>query len=1228
MGKTLFGSLATAGRGLINRSPVPYVSHGNIQIPWRQPAGAEAQMQAMGSVGTLFAIVNRTSNATALVNWRLYRKAPSGLKEDRVEVTSHAALDLINRPNPFFTRQELVESTQQHIDLTGEGWWVITRNPRSPIPLELWPVRPDRMSPVPDPVNFIAGYVYTAPDGRQIPLKVEDVIQIRMPNPLDPYRGLGPVQSILTEIDASRYSAEWNRNFFLNSAEPGGIIEVEKHLTDTEFDEMRDRWAEQHKGVSNAHRVAIIENGMKWVDRKLTQRDMQFAELRQVSRDVMREAFGAPAFVLGEVGDVNRATAEASKVLFAEQLTVPRLERFKGALNNDLLPLYGKDAARALEFDYDDPVPADADARNAEMKAKAETAKIYVDMGFEPKSVADALGLPEMEVMAAAGGDGLATPQQLGDTIQSIYLGVDTVITWEEAREILNRAGANLDLSVKPPATIRRFSRGGGGAAAEDAAAPAAPVPAARLDLHHHVPYAPATRSLPSYNTVVARPRPLPRAAASDTDLSAVREQHEEALTALLEAWEPVAESQYDDLVQQIETAVDAADAEALAALAADSDAAARVLRTALADMAEAAATQMAAEAAEQGVKVRPPKLDKGLRNAFGSELVEIAAATAGLLAADTAASAGREALRLLVPGARGSEVAERVGSFLRGLKNWFRRDQLGGALHRAQNAGRVATLQAAPVARYFASEKNDANRCGPCGEIDGREFEDLTAAQAVYGAGGYQACEGGIRCRGTLTAVWETTEENAMGSTRRCWNTASPEEIAARGRALRPAVPAPGGEQTWYRISNSVDAGGAPTAAVHIYGDIGSWGITAASFVEELKGVDAAEIHLFVNSPGGEVFDGLAIHNALRSHRAKVMVQVDSLAASIASVIAMAGDRIIMSPHSQMMIHDAQGVSCGSPEELREYADFLDRQSDNIAAVYTERAGGTKLQWRKRMQAETWYFADEAVEAGLADEVGQLVRLEDETLDDRAMAAAWDLQVYNYAHQRREDAPAPELPAADGGVVGDAVTATVGEEPVCSGIDPAELVAAVARAQDPGPMPGFEADRFRDLMGSVAETAPAPPETEPPAPPVAAVEEPAAPDAAPEPEPPAVVMPDFDPAAFRVAARAAFDPMPGYDPDRFRGLMAGVAADAPAHPNATGPAPTPPPPVADARPVDHAPAPANEVAVDYFRTLLTNAAQDLAAPEQAAAPGPAPAEPIPAIDRLAFERSLREARL
>ena len=97
-----------------------------------------------------------------------------------------------------------------------------------------------------------------------------------------------------------------------------------------------------------------------------------------------------------------------------------------------------------------------------------------------------------------------------------------------------------------------------------------------------------------------------------------------------------------------------------------------------------------------------------------------------------------------------------------------------------------------------------------------------------------------------------------------------------------RPAIPGPDGRQDWYRIKNVTDEGGFPVAEINIYGDIGSWGITAASFIEELSAIDAPEIKINLSSPGGDVFEGLAVHNALRSHRAKVIVQIDSLAGRV----------------------------------------------------------------------------------------------------------------------------------------------------------------------------------------------------------------------------------------------------------------------------------------------------------------------------------------------------------
>lgn len=384
--------------GLVNKAPEAYGGVRNrLGIPWAGTNNAEAQMSAMGSVGTLFAIVHRTSNATSAVDWRLWRKSPDqrrrfGPVDDRrIEVAKHAALDLWNNPNPFMTRQALVESVQQHIDLVGEGPIVVYRDRRSSLPLELWPVRPDRITPIPGG-DFLSGYIYTGMGGEQVPLGLDDVIYLKMPNPLDPYRGLGPVQAAMVDLDSARFSAEWNRNFFINSAEPGGIIEVPDRLDDDAFRELTERWREQHQGVAQAHRVAVLEQGT-WKDRSMSQRDMQFVQLRGLAREVIREAFGIHGHMLGNSQDVNKANAEAGEISFARWLVKVRVERFKQALNHRLLPMFD---ATDLEFDHDRVVPEDREADDRERTSLAAAARTWVEAGFDPDAVLAYLGVPDL----------------------------------------------------------------------------------------------------------------------------------------------------------------------------------------------------------------------------------------------------------------------------------------------------------------------------------------------------------------------------------------------------------------------------------------------------------------------------------------------------------------------------------------------------------------------------------------------------------------------------------------------------------------------------------------------------------------------------------------------------------------------------------------------------------------------------------------------------------------
>ncbi|MHA7661850.1 head maturation protease, ClpP-related [Mycolicibacterium sp. HS_4_1] len=157
----------------------------------------------------------------------------------------------------------------------------------------------------------------------------------------------------------------------------------------------------------------------------------------------------------------------------------------------------------------------------------------------------------------------------------------------------------------------------------------------------------------------------------------------------------------------------------------------------------------------------------------------------------------------------------------------------------------------------------------------------------------------------------------------------------------------------------------------LRIYDDIGYGAVTAAWVADQLEKLSAAaHIDIRINSTGGSVFDGVAIHNAIARHPAKTTVHIDGLAGSAASFIAMAGDEIVINRYAKMMIHDASGISVGNAADMGAAMAMLDQLSHTIAQMYADRAGGTPEQWRRAMLAETWYSADAAVKAGLADRV------------------------------------------------------------------------------------------------------------------------------------------------------------------------------------------------------------------------------------------------------------------
>lgn len=218
-----------------------------------------------------------------------------------------------------------------------------------------------------------------------------------------------------------------------------------------------------------------------------------------------------------------------------------------------------------------------------------------------------------------------------------------------------------------------------------------------------------------------------------------------------------------------------------------------------------------------------------------------------------------------------------------------------------------------------------------------------------------------------------------------------------------------------WYRIEAKAD----DVTEIFIYDEIGYWGITAADFVRDLQRVTSAKIKVRLNTPGGSVFDGVAIYNALLNHAAEIEVWIDGLAASMGSIIALAGSTVNMAENAFFMIHNPWSIVAGDAAAMRKEADILDKiTSGSLVNTYMSRSGKDEAEVRALMDAETWFTAEEALAAGFIDTItGQA---------DKAAMARFDLSVFARAPVALKQ-PAPPQPEKEDAAAADRVVASLG---------------------------------------------------------------------------------------------------------------------------------------------------------------------------------------------------------
>ena len=348
--------------------PMSMYNNGLAQPP---KATLEQFLRAYGEIGWLHAVVALAARSVAEVNGHLNRVVDG----DTVEITQpHPLKDLLNNPNDYQTGHDLTEITQIYEELTGEGYWHLgTENGKQ----TLWSFPPHKIKVVTSKEEFIAGYVFSGPDG-DIPLLKEDVIPFISPNPLMPWRGVGPAQAIAIELDTQAYANQTNRYFFYNGATMGIMISYPGDIPTEEYKRIKEQFQADHRGYGRAHKAVVLSGDAKITDPngKFGAQDMDFVNMLKNGRDMILGAYGTSYSMLGGSEHVNRATAEAAQVDYASRVIRPRLQKRRDKINKLLVPKFvdttvpkgAYDLQRVLRTNYG-YTTADADNRVYQLKS-------------------------------------------------------------------------------------------------------------------------------------------------------------------------------------------------------------------------------------------------------------------------------------------------------------------------------------------------------------------------------------------------------------------------------------------------------------------------------------------------------------------------------------------------------------------------------------------------------------------------------------------------------------------------------------------------------------------------------------------------------------------------------------------------------------------------------------------------------------------------------------------
>lgn len=375
----------------------------NGQLPFVHLFGTEKSYGAVppndfksmvdGYKSWAYACAWKNATSVAKCDLKLYKERIVN-NEVRLDIIAdHPFLDVINSVNPFSNRFELFTITTIYLELTGNAYWWIPRDTFG-TPSIIWNIPSHWVKIIPSKTKYIEGYLVTVPGkGEKIPFDEEEVIHFKYPSPFNLFYGTGPYLAASGQLDMNNAMTEWGNNYFLNNAEPSGVLMVEGGMTDSQYQRFRDSWNQKHRGPKKAGKMAILENGMKYERVGTTAKDARVETISRENRDQILAIFGVPASKLGLVEDVNRANADANDYTYQKETILPKLTLIEEKLNEKFIPIY--DTGLCVKFD--NPVPEDSDYKLRERESNIKTGYSSIDEEREKEGL-DPYDLPETKV--------------------------------------------------------------------------------------------------------------------------------------------------------------------------------------------------------------------------------------------------------------------------------------------------------------------------------------------------------------------------------------------------------------------------------------------------------------------------------------------------------------------------------------------------------------------------------------------------------------------------------------------------------------------------------------------------------------------------------------------------------------------------------------------------------------------------------------------------------------